>query len=60
MVGSTVLFGAAFGGAPRVVANGGTFQRISIGTGFGWLSALSLRPLASLRGATATSEGSIS
>ena len=49
MVASFVLFGAAFGGAPRLGAKGGIFQRISIVSGFGWLSALSLRALASLR-----------
>jgi hypothetical protein len=45
MVASFVLFGAAFGGAPRFVEKGGLFQRISIVSGFGWLSALSLRAL---------------
>jgi hypothetical protein len=49
MVASSVLFGAAFGGAPRLTAKGGIFQRISIATGFGWLTALSLRALISLR-----------
>jgi uncharacterized protein DUF998 len=39
------LFGAAFGGAPRLAGRGGVFQRISITVGFGWLSALSLRTL---------------
>jgi hypothetical protein len=43
MTGASVLFGAAFGGAPRLAQRGGIFQRISITTGFGWLSALSLR-----------------
>lgn len=47
MVASFVLFGRAFGGAPRLVAKAGIFQRISVATGFGWLSALSLRALAS-------------
>jgi hypothetical protein len=50
MTGSFGLFGAAFGGTPRLAANGGTFQRVSIAAGFGWLSALSIRALASLRG----------
>jgi len=45
MVGSFGLFGAAFGGAPRLVAKGEIFQRISIAAVFGWLSALSLRTL---------------
>jgi hypothetical protein len=49
MVASFVLFGAAFGGTPRLAAKGGIFQRISIASGFGWLSALSLRALASFR-----------
>lgn len=39
------LFGAALGGAPRLVGLGGIFQRVSITAGFGWLSALSLRTL---------------
>ncbi|HLX88295.1 MAG TPA: DUF998 domain-containing protein [Acidimicrobiales bacterium] len=47
MVGSLVLFGAAFGGTPRLAPNGGLFQRVSIAAVFGWLSALSLRGLAS-------------
>jgi hypothetical protein len=44
---ATVLFGRAFGGAPRPAGYGGLFQRVSITTGFGWLSAVSLRALAS-------------
>jgi hypothetical protein len=36
---------ALFGGAPRLAGHGGVFQRISVATGFGWLSALSLRAL---------------
>ena len=43
MAGAFLLFGAAFGGAPRLAGRGGVFQRISIATGFGWISALSLR-----------------
>jgi len=42
------LFGAAFGGAPRLAGHGGVFQRISIIAGFGWLSALSLRALSAV------------
>jgi Protein of unknown function (DUF998) len=38
-------FAAAFGGAPRLAGGGGLWQRISVTTGFGWLSALSLRVL---------------
>jgi hypothetical protein len=49
MTGAFVLFGAAFGGAPRLAGRGGVFQRISIAAGFGWLSALSLRALGSAR-----------
>jgi hypothetical protein len=45
MTSAFVLFGAAFGGAPRLAGQGGVFQRISITAGFGWLSALSLRAL---------------
>ena len=37
MASATVLFGAAFGGAPRLAGHGGLLQRISITTGFGWL-----------------------
>jgi hypothetical protein len=48
MTGSFVLFGAAFGGAPRLAGQGGAFQRISIAAGFGWLSALSLRTLSAI------------
>jgi hypothetical protein len=47
MAGTSLLFGAAFGGAPRLRQRGGLFQRISIATGFGWLSALSCRALRS-------------
>ncbi len=45
MTSAFVLFGAAFGGVPRLAGQGGVFQRISITAGFGWLSALSLRTL---------------
>ncbi|MFZ0180504.1 MAG: DUF998 domain-containing protein [Candidatus Dormiibacterota bacterium] len=45
MIGGFVLFGAAF----RHSAHTGVFQRLSIAAGFGWLSALSLRALTSLR-----------
>jgi hypothetical protein len=47
MTSAFVLFGAAFGGVPRLAGRGGVMQRVSIATGFGWLSALSLRALAS-------------
>jgi hypothetical protein len=49
MPGTFVLFGAAFGGAPRLAGHGGVFQRISVVIGFGWLSALSLRALGASR-----------
>ncbi len=45
MAGAFALFGAAFGEASRLAGRSGVFQRISIATGFGWLSALSLRAL---------------
>ena len=48
MMSAFVLFGAAFGGAPRLAGRGGVFQRISVTAGFGWLSALSLRTLTSV------------
>ena len=50
MTGAFVLFGAALGGQPRLAGRGGVFQRISIATGFGWLSALCLRALRQPRG----------
>lgn len=40
MASASALFGAAFGCTPSLVPRGGLFQRISIATGFGWLSAL--------------------
>jgi len=49
MLCSFVLMGRAFGGVPRFVGKGGIFQRISITSGFGWLTALSLRALISYR-----------
>ncbi len=48
MVSSFVLMGRGFGGVPRFAGKGGLFQRISIASGFGWLTALSLRALSSL------------
>jgi hypothetical protein len=47
MGSATALFGAAFGGAPRLARHGGLLQRLSIATGLGWLSARSLRALTS-------------
>ena len=45
MLASMVLAGAGFGQSPRFVSRGGLFQRVSIITGFGWLTALSARAL---------------
>ena len=45
MASACALFGAAFGGMPKLAPRGGLFQRMSIATGFGWLSALSIRAL---------------
>lgn len=45
MVGSFVLFGAAFGGKPNLARNGGIFQRLCIAAGAGWVTALSCRTL---------------
>jgi hypothetical protein len=50
MVASFLAFGAAFGRESRHAGKGGVFQRISIASGFGWLTALSLRARSSLRG----------
>lgn len=45
MPAAMTLAGAAFGQSPRLVRFGGLFQRVSIITGFAWLSALSVRAL---------------
>jgi hypothetical protein len=45
MVASLLLFGTAIRGRSRLRGKSGIFQRISIATGFGWLSSLSLRGL---------------
>ena len=42
MAATSVLFGAAFGQARGLVAWGGLIQRVSIVTGFGWLTVLSM------------------
>ena len=44
-----VLGAALGGGVPRLAGRSGVVQRISIASGFGWLSALSLRALTSSR-----------
>jgi len=49
MTGTFALFAAAFGGAPRLAGHGGVLQRLSVATGFGWVSALSLRALRASR-----------
>jgi hypothetical protein len=49
MAGASGFFGAGFGGVPRLAGWGGVYQRISIASGFGWLSALSLRALTASR-----------
>jgi hypothetical protein len=48
MVCSFVLMGRAFGGVSVFAGKGGLLQRISIASGFGWLTALSLRANSSL------------
>ena len=45
MLASTVLAGAGFGQSPRLVSCAGLFPRVSIITGFGWLTALSAQAL---------------
>jgi hypothetical protein len=44
------LAGAGFGQSPRLVSLGGLFQRVSIITGFAWVTALSAQALRILRG----------
>jgi uncharacterized protein DUF998 len=45
MPAAMALAGAGFSQSPRLVPVGGLFQRASIMTGFGWLTALSARAL---------------
>jgi hypothetical protein len=45
MLAAMALAGAGFGQSPRFVHLGGLFQRVSIITGFTWLTALSARAL---------------
>jgi hypothetical protein len=45
MLATAALAAAGFGQSPRLVRLGGLFQRVSIITGFGWLTALSARAL---------------
>jgi hypothetical membrane protein len=49
MVASFIAFGAAFRPDSSLAGRGGVFQRLSIASGFGWLTVLSLRALSSLR-----------
>jgi hypothetical protein len=45
MLATTALAGAGFNQSPRLVNLAGLFQRASIVTGFGWLTALSAQAL---------------
>jgi hypothetical protein len=45
MLATMALAGAGFNQSPRLVNHAGLFQRASIVTGFGWLTALSARAL---------------
>ncbi len=45
MLATTALAGAGFSQSPRLVNLAGLFQRASIMTGFGWLTALSAQTL---------------
>jgi hypothetical protein len=49
MVATFVVFGKSFAGAPNLEGKGGFFQRLSIASGFGWLTALSIRARPSRR-----------
>ncbi len=49
MLATTALAGAGFNQSPRLVNLGGLFQRASIVTGFGWLTALSAQALTRAR-----------
>ena len=51
MLATTVLFSTGFGQSPRLVNLAGLFQRASIVTGFGWLTALSAQALTRRRAA---------
>jgi hypothetical protein len=45
MLAAVILASAGFGQAPRLVNLGGLFQRVSIISGFAWLTAMSARAL---------------
>ena len=53
MLATTALAGAGFNQSPRLVHLAGLFQRASIMTGFGWLTALSAQALARVPAASA-------
>lgn len=56
MAGSFLLVGAAIRGHSRLTGKSGLLQRISIATGLGWLSALSLREARTARSSQALAE----
>ena len=56
MLATMALASAGFGQTPRLVNLGGLFQRASIITGFGWLTALSARALRHATPATAANQ----
>ena len=56
MLATMALASAGFGQTPRLVNLGGLFQRASIITGFGWLTALSARALRHAPPATAANQ----
>jgi hypothetical protein len=49
MLATMALAGAGFNQSPRLVNHAGLFQRASIVSGFGWLTALSARALTRAR-----------
>ena len=49
MLTAVGLAGAAFSQAPRLVANGGLYQRASVTIGFTWLTALALQARRNLK-----------
>jgi hypothetical protein len=53
MLATTTLAGAGFNQSPRLVNLAGLFQRASIVTGFGWLTALSAQALTRVSAAPA-------
>jgi hypothetical protein len=57
MLATAALAGAGFGQSPRLVNLAGLFQRASIATGFGWLTALSVQALTRAPAASAAKPG---